>query len=294
MIVITLSDCPPKLRGDLSMWMIEINTGVYVGNMSTRVRDEIWQRICENLKNGKATMVFNTSGEQHMDFRVHNTSWEPVDFDGLKLMRRPSPSRMAETTVHTGQKRFSDAANQQIARQINTARRRTAASDDYVVIDVETTGLSAAEDCIIEMAALRVSAGEPVDHYVSLIKQDMPIPGSITQLTGITAEQIASEGRPIAKALDGFLNFIGTSRIVSHNAVFDIAFIRAACRQCGVKQLINPCTDTLSLARRKIDGVENHKLSTLAAYYSLDTTNAHRALGDCYLTHQLYIKLNEI
>ena len=49
MIVITLTDCPPKLRGDLSKWLCEINTGVYVGNLSGRVRDELWERVCSNL-----------------------------------------------------------------------------------------------------------------------------------------------------------------------------------------------------------------------------------------------------
>ena len=56
MIVIMLSDCPPKVRGDLSKWLCEINTGVFVGNVSSRVREEVWQRICENIKSGQATM----------------------------------------------------------------------------------------------------------------------------------------------------------------------------------------------------------------------------------------------
>lgn len=92
MIVIMLSDCPPKVRGDLSKWLCEINTGVFVGNVSSRVREEVWQRICENIKSGQATMVFSAPGEQKMDFRVHNTTWEPVDLDGIKLMRRPLPA----------------------------------------------------------------------------------------------------------------------------------------------------------------------------------------------------------
>lgn len=57
MIVIMLSDCPPKVRGDISKWLCEINTGVFVGNVSSRVREEVWQRICENIKSGQATMV---------------------------------------------------------------------------------------------------------------------------------------------------------------------------------------------------------------------------------------------
>lgn len=85
-----MTNCPPRLRGDLSKWLCEINTGVYVGNVSSRVRDALWDRVCQNLKNGQATLVFTTAGEQRMDFRTHNTTWEAVDFDGIKLMRAAS------------------------------------------------------------------------------------------------------------------------------------------------------------------------------------------------------------
>ena len=89
MIVVSLTNCPPKLRGDLTKWLIEINAGVYVGRVSARVRDELWQRICENVKEGRATMVFSANNEQGMDFYVHNTTWKPVEFDGITLMLRP-------------------------------------------------------------------------------------------------------------------------------------------------------------------------------------------------------------
>lgn len=109
MIVIMLSDCPPKVRGDLSKWLCEINTGVFVGNVSSRVREEVWQRICENIKSGQATMVFSAPGEQKMDFRVHNTTWEPVDLDGIKLMRRPLPSARASKMSEKEDKGISGA-----------------------------------------------------------------------------------------------------------------------------------------------------------------------------------------
>ena len=87
-----MTDCPPRLRGDLSKWLQEINTGVYVGNVNSRVRDAIWERVCENLNHGRATMVFSANNEQRMDFRVYNTSWKPVDYAGIQLIRRPLPS----------------------------------------------------------------------------------------------------------------------------------------------------------------------------------------------------------
>lgn len=91
MIVLSLSNCPPKLRGDLSKWLVEINAGVYVGRVSARVRDELWQRVCENLRDGRATMVFRANTEQGMDFRVHNTTWIPVDYDAFPRVSGGDP-----------------------------------------------------------------------------------------------------------------------------------------------------------------------------------------------------------
>ena len=94
MIVLAVSDCPVSLRGDLTKWLVEINAGVFVGRVSARVRDKLWERVCASLKQGRATLVFSARNEQHMGFRVHNCIWEPIDFDGIKLILRPSPSRI--------------------------------------------------------------------------------------------------------------------------------------------------------------------------------------------------------
>ena len=89
MIVLCVTDCPPKLRGDLSKWLSEVNTGVYVGRLSARVREELWERVCDNIKNGQATMVYSTNNEQGYVFLTHNTTWVPIDYEGITLMRRP-------------------------------------------------------------------------------------------------------------------------------------------------------------------------------------------------------------
>lgn len=115
MIVITLTDCPPSLRGDLSKWLIEINTGVFVGKASARVRDNLWKRVKENVKNGRATMVYSTNNEQRMDFRIHNSQNQIIDFDGLKLVMKPSVSR----TKQLAEKRrgFSKAAQRRMGQK---------------------------------------------------------------------------------------------------------------------------------------------------------------------------------
>lgn len=125
MVIFILTDCPPKVKGDLSKWLFEINTGVYVGRVSARVREEIWSRICASVRHGQATMVYGASGEQKMEFRVHNTTWEIVDYDGIKLMRRPLPrdARNIEEEAPTDQI-LSNAAIMQRIRRIQGAQQK--------------------------------------------------------------------------------------------------------------------------------------------------------------------------
>ena len=90
MVVLVLSACPAGLRGHLTRWLLEISPGVFVGVITVRVRDLMWQRVIELSKDGRAIMVHSTRGEQRLAFRVHRHDWVPVDVDGLNLMRRPA------------------------------------------------------------------------------------------------------------------------------------------------------------------------------------------------------------
>lgn len=89
MIVIVLSCCPPSLRGDLTRWFFEITTNVYVGRVSARVREGIWNRIIQNCGDGTAVMIYGVDNEQRFDFKIHNSRRRPVDLDGLKIMMKP-------------------------------------------------------------------------------------------------------------------------------------------------------------------------------------------------------------
>lgn len=103
MIVIVLSSCPAGLRGDLTKWVLEISAGVYVGNVSARVRELLWQRIEETSGTGQALMVWPAQNEQRLRFRTKEHKWEPVDFDGVTFMRRPSAqSGYGQKTLQAG------------------------------------------------------------------------------------------------------------------------------------------------------------------------------------------------
>lgn len=292
MTVVVLSDCPPKLRGDLSKWLLEVNTGVYVGNISARVRERLWQRICDHLRHGRATMVFHTNNEQHMDFLVHNTTWNPVDFDGVKLMRHPTSTGKKENILSEElglQKGFSNAAHRQMTHKAASKRKHVL---NYTVIDIETTGLDPLKDDIIELGALRVREGQIASKFSVLVKTDKLLPQSISDLTGLTQTNLQA-GSSLHRAMSEFIDFIGDDTLLCHNGAFDQKFLLMACKSLDFPVIYNRIVDTLPLARRKMQGVVDYKLSTVAQYFGLDITGMHRALNDCMLTHCIYMKLNE-
>ncbi len=288
MIVITLNVCPPALRGDLTKWLFEINTGVYVGNVSARVRDKLWARVCDHVKDGRATMVFSANNEQHLDFRVHNSQWEPVDFDGLKLMMRPA--QPCTTAFPQAKKNFSRAAKMNMARR---ADRRAVqppprTKERYILIDLETTGLSEDTANIIEICAMKVEENEVISEYHAYIRQDGPLPPKIVQLTGITDEVLQQEGIPRREAIQHLLLFLGEDRLVSHNVRFDQRFLCAACRAESLPEPTNPTIDTLAMARERLSGLANYRLSTVAEHLSILPTASHTSRGDCLTTKAVY------
>lgn len=291
MLVITLTSCPPALRGDLTKWLQELDTCVYVGKVSRRVREALWQRIKENIKNGRATMVYKANNEQGMDFEIYNADWEPIDFDGLKLMMRPFSARLRERAeLKAG---FSNAAKLQWAKRMQAIRsNRSNILDEYIVFDIETTGLTVSEDEILEISALHILKGLIMGEYYALVKPEAAqIPKDIEKLTGITMELLEDEGIELKDALNGFLEFAGDLPTVSHNANFDYGFIRKACGNFGLKLFSNRCVDTLALAHRLAPDVKDFKLTTLAGFFCIDTEGAHRSHKDCIMTKQLYEKL---
>ena len=83
--IITLRNSTPSLRGDLSKWMQEIATGVYVGNFNSRIREYLWKRVAENVGNGEATLSYASRNELGYSFETYNAKREVIDFDGISI-----------------------------------------------------------------------------------------------------------------------------------------------------------------------------------------------------------------
>lgn len=118
MVVLVLSACPPGLRGYLTRWLLEISAGVFVGRVSKRVRELMWERTVTMVRSGRAIMVFPARNEQGLSFLVHGHHWEPIDIDGITLMLRPAEKRRSPIEVP------ADAAAPRRTGWSNAARRR--------------------------------------------------------------------------------------------------------------------------------------------------------------------------
>lgn len=165
--------------------------------------------------------------------------------------------------------------------------------DDYVLVDIETTGLSPQKDDIIEIGAIKVKNNEVVGSYNSLLKIGRKVPSYITKLTGITSDMLEAEGKDTVCVLKEFMEFAGENIIVGHNVNFDINFIYDKCEKYLEIPLCNDFIDTMKIAKRLVD-TPNYKLGTLADYFQVDYNGAHRGLKDVEITYEVYNKMKGI
>ncbi|MDX1691313.1 MAG: DEDD exonuclease domain-containing protein [Acidimicrobiia bacterium] len=163
----------------------------------------------------------------------------------------------------------------------------------FCVVDLETTGGSAASCEITEIGAVRYRGGALEGSFQTLVNPGAPIPPFITVLTGITQAMVVEAPR-IEEALPAFLEFCGDAVIVGHNIRFDMSFLNAAAERLGYGRLPNRTVDTVGLARRLVRSeTRNMKLSTLAAHFRSPVSPTHRALDDAKATAHVFWALLE-
>jgi len=159
---------------------------------------------------------------------------------------------------------------------------------NYVVVDIETTGLDTLYDAIIELSAIQVIDNIQVDCFSSLVKPMGLIDDFITNLTGITNDMV-SKAPNIKDILPQFHEFIGDSVVVGQNVNFDINFIYDNLINCSDKVFDNNFIDLLRISRKALPDLENHKLGTVANYFNIDTVGSHRGMKDCTITKECFL-----
>lgn len=158
--------------------------------------------------------------------------------------------------------------------------------DDYVVFDLETTGLEPNQCEIIEIGALKYKDSKLVDEFSILIKPSTPINANITSITGIDNDMV--EYAPnIKEVLPKFIEFIEDLPLIAHNSSFDLSFIEENIKRLHLPMINNTNIDTVELAKEYIPQVYNYKLTTLKNYFKLNY-GSHRSVDDCKTTNYVY------
>ena len=166
---------------------------------------------------------------------------------------------------------------------------------DYVVFDLETTGLYKVTDRIIEIGAVRYNTkGEIVGRFSTFVNPERPIPDESFAIHGIS-DAVVADAPTISEILPEFLKFIDNSILVAHNAPFDVGFIEENTKRLGYLWNDPVYIDTCELARRLIlTGIQNYKLDTVAKYLDVELENHHRAVDDCVCCGGIFFKLLEL
>lgn len=164
--------------------------------------------------------------------------------------------------------------------------RDHAFTDEFVVFDIETTGLSPRTCAITEIGAVRIREGKVMDEFATFVNPGGPIPYNIVRLTGITDDMV-KDAPGQAEAIAAFREFIGDACAVAHNAAFDTSFVFK--NKYGIC-FENDVLDSIAVARVVHPDMRSYKLNKLADHYKLKF-NHHRAVNDARVTAEILLRM---
>ena len=159
--------------------------------------------------------------------------------------------------------------------------------ENYVLFDLETTGISTIKDRVVEIAAIKVENGIIVDEYSTLVNPEIPIPDNAKKVNGIT-DRMVKNSPTFDNALYTFIKFAGENVLVGHNIqIFDLKFIYCDSLLYFGTIPGNDFINTLQLAKIYLPELEHHSLTNMAKYYNINIEGAHRALADCKINQKV-------
>ncbi len=161
--------------------------------------------------------------------------------------------------------------------------------ENYVVFDLETTGISP-----IEISGIKVVNGKPESEFSTLVNPERPIPYGATKVNGIN-DTMVKEAPTLKEVFKDFLDFTGNEILVGHNIhTFDLIFLYQAAEELLEQDISNDYVDTLSFARICLPQLGHYKLTDIASHFSIKTDGAHRALNDCIMNQKCYEKMGKL
>ena len=157
---------------------------------------------------------------------------------------------------------------------------------EYIVVDIETTGIDPTCHFITELGAVKIKDGQIIKEYSQLINPGVQISKQITDITGIDNTMVANA--PIfTQVIDDFLDFIENHPIIGHNILFDFSFLKYHCQQAGYA-FERYGIDTLAIAKKCLPDIQSRSLTYLIQYFNIQREKEHRAYHDALATYELY------
>ena len=164
---------------------------------------------------------------------------------------------------------------------------------EYVLFDLETTGISSTYDEVIEIAAVKVKNGKVVEEFSELVNPKRPIPYAASMVNNITDDMV-KDAPTFDVVLKEFIEFVGDNVLVGHNIhSFDMKFLYRDCKKYYGKTITNDYIDTLCIAKICFPNWKHRRLGDLADYYGIPTAGAHRALADCRMNQKVFEMLGK-
>lgn len=213
-------------------------------------------------------------------------------FMHLFLKPEPRHKHQAENAPEPSPEATSDAPTVETA-PITHVNANSGVEDDYVAVDIETTGLGR-DARIIELGAVRIRHGRKVASFSQLVNPQIPIPAKVTQITGITDRNVRHQPT-IGKALPKFYSFCGHDTWIGHNIRrFDLPVIAREAERAGVGMPDVSFYDTLEISQTLLPQLDRHRLLDLIRYFGIAKTERHRAADDAAQTAQIFECLKRI
>lgn len=209
-------------------------------------------------------------------FKISHLDDELAGLLVADLIRNDRRFKIVENTVEL----LADDSHSRLLRDL-----------DFVVVDVEATGAKMPPNRLIELGAYRIRGGRIVDKFLSLVNPEIPIPRFVAVLTGISNDMVR-RAPVFAEVAPKWLDFVSDSVLVAHNAPFDTSFLNhEISRVYPGHRMMNPHLCTVRLSRRTLPALSNHRLDTIADFFSIPIISRHRAGSDALATAEIFLRI---
>lgn len=311
-------EIPPEFRGILSMVplseeaLLKASPSKLTPPFSLPGMKELVSELTQDLTRGakvylrtkdsgdqiSARALFSAIYNKHRKQITYNSSNKPDLFpvldlthpDGIRYLKsRDTSSPFLPAVFDSGHYAVSG-----LIFKLGEAELRSKETDfgkSYVAFDLETTGKNYRNDDIIEIGAVKIKDGKLGEEFNALVKPPRPIPPEITNLTGITNDEV-KKAPPIQYILPSFLDFIGGSILVAHNIEFDYPFLNHVLKKHLNRKLHNETFCTLVQARSRMPG-QSHRLGDVARALGIEMKDWHRAISDAKTAGLIFLNFME-